>query len=146
MPPYGLPRDLAQWLALALALAMIAIGPRLVRPTARRGVFAALAALASASLSAAYVVAYLRGGPRIIDATSYYLEARALARGFLAWPLSSPETAEMGRFLVRSTGNDGARAATRQHVLLPTHAQAKTRHAESTRPARPLPTKSDVFR
>ena len=111
MPPYGLPRDLAQWAALALALAAIVVGPRLVRPAGRRGVFLALAALASASLSAVYVVAYLRGGPRIIDATSYYLEARALAQGFFAWPLVSPETAEMGRFLVRSTGPDGARAA-----------------------------------
>jgi hypothetical protein len=83
MPPFGLPR------ALALALA----------------------ALTAAALSAAYVVVYLRGGPRIIDATSYYLEARALAQGYFAWPLTSPETAVLGRFLVRSADADGARVA-----------------------------------
>lgn len=111
MPPFGLPRDRAQWVALALALVVMAIGPRLARPAARRGVFLALAALTSAALSALYIVVYLRGGPRIIDATSYYLEARALAQGSFAWPLASPETAEMGRFLVRATGPEGAHAA-----------------------------------
>ncbi len=111
MPPYGPPRDLAQWIALALGLAAIAAGPRLVRPAARRGVFVALAALASAALSAAYIVAYLRGGPRIIDATSYWLEARALAHGSFSWPLATPETAVMGRFLVRASGPEGAHAA-----------------------------------
>lgn len=111
MPPYGPPRDLAQWIALALAFAVLAFGPRLVRPAARRGVFLALAALAAAGLSGAYIAAYLRGGPRIIDATSYYLEARALAQGFFAWPLASPEPAVMGRFLVRAADEHGARAA-----------------------------------
>ena len=111
MPPFGLPRDLAQWIALALAVVVTAFGPRLVRPAAQRRVFLGLAALASASLSAAYVVAYLRGGPRIIDATSYHLEARAIAQGLFAWPVESPETAVLGRFLVRGVGPDGAHAA-----------------------------------
>jgi hypothetical protein len=111
MPPYGPPRDLAQWIALVLAVAVVALGPRLVRPASRRGVFVALAALASAALSALYVHAYLRGGPRIIDATSYWLEARALSHGSFAWPLGSPETAVLGRFLVRSTAADGAQVA-----------------------------------
>jgi hypothetical protein len=111
MPPYGPPRDLAQWIALVLAVAVTALGPRLVRPAARRGVFVAIAALASAALSALYIHVYLRGGPRIIDATSYWLEARALAQGSFAWPLGSPETAVLGRFLVRSTGPDGAHVA-----------------------------------
>src|SRR4051812_8840526 len=111
MPPYGPPRDLAQWIALVLAVVVTAIGPRLVRPAARRGVFVAIAALCSAALSTGYIVAYLRGGPRIIDATSYWLEARALAHGSFAWPLASPETSVMGRFLVRAAGPDGAHAA-----------------------------------
>ena len=51
------------------------------------------------------------GGPRIIDATSYFLEARALAEGRLAWPLDAPETSVLGRFLVRSAWPDGARVA-----------------------------------
>ncbi len=111
MPPYGPPRDLIQWIALVLAVVVMALGPRLVRPAARRGVFVALAALASAALSTGYIFAYLRGGPRIIDATSYWLEARALSQGSFAWPLASPETAVMGRFLVRAAGPDGAHAA-----------------------------------
>jgi hypothetical protein len=111
MPPYGPPRDLPQWIALVLAVVVMIAGPRLVRPAARRGVFVALAAVASAALSTGYIVAYLRGGPRIIDATSYWLEARALAQGSFAWPLASPEAAVMGRFLVRATGPDGAHAA-----------------------------------
>ena len=111
MPPYGPPRDLAQWIALVLAVAVVALGPRLVRPASRRGVFVALAALASAALSALYVHVYLRGGPRIIDATSYWLEARALSHGSFAWPLGSPETAVLGRFLVRSSAADGAHVA-----------------------------------
>jgi hypothetical protein len=68
----------------------------------RGGAFAATAALAAALLSAAYVVVYLRGGPRIIDATSYWLEARGIAAGHLAWPLDEPASAILGRFLVRS--------------------------------------------
>jgi hypothetical protein len=111
MPPFGLPRDLAQWIALALAVAVVALGPRLVRPAAQRRVFLGLAALASAALSAGYIAAYLRGGPRIIDATSYYLEGRALAEGLFAWPLASPEAAVLGRFLVRSGGPSGVHAA-----------------------------------
>ncbi|MEP7126165.1 MAG: hypothetical protein ABJE95_34855 [Byssovorax sp.] len=111
MPPYGPPRDLAQWIALVLAAMAMAMGPRLVRPAARRGVFVAIAALASAALSAIYIHLYLRGGPRIIDATSYWLEARALSHGAFAWPIASPEAATMGRFLVRSTGPDGPHAA-----------------------------------
>ena len=111
MPPYGPPRDLAQWIALVLAVAAMALGPRLVRPAARRGVLVAIAALASAALSAVYIHGYLRGGPRIIDATSYWLEARALAHGSFAWPLASPEAATMGRFLVRAAGPEGAHAA-----------------------------------
>ena len=66
---------------------------------------------AAAALSAAYVVVYLRGGPRIIDATSYWLEARSLAHGLLSFPLRAPETSVLGRFLLRSEHVDGPRAA-----------------------------------
>lgn len=111
MPSVGLPRDPAQWLALLLALAALAAGRRLVGPSPHRARFLALAALAAAGLSAAYVALYLRGGPRIIDATSYFLEARALAEGLFAWPLNPPSTASLGRFLVRSEDALGARVA-----------------------------------
>jgi hypothetical protein len=111
MPPVGLPRDPAQWLALFLALAALAAGRRLVGPSPHRARFLILAALAAAALSAAYVAVYLRGGPRIIDATSYFLEARALAEGLFAWPLNPPSTATLGRFLLRSEGPLGDRVA-----------------------------------
>ncbi len=107
----GLPRDPAQWLALVLAVAVVLAARRLLRASSRPRLFAAIAALAAAALSAAYVPVYLRGGPRIIDATSYFLEARALAHGLLSFPLHAPETSVLGRFLVRSEHADGAHAA-----------------------------------
>jgi hypothetical protein len=81
---------------------------------------AASAALTAALLSAAYVAVYLRGGPRIIDATSYWLEARALAEGHLAWPLEEPVASVLGRFLVRSdAATAGSAATTRLAVIFP---------------------------
>jgi hypothetical protein len=111
MPPAGLPRDPAQWLALVLALAVLLAARPLLRASARPRIFAALAALTAAALSTAYVAVYLRGGPRIIDATSYWLEARALAHGLFSFPLHDPETSVLGRFLVRSEHADGPHAA-----------------------------------
>ncbi|XXX77980.1 hypothetical protein WMF30_04300 [Sorangium sp. So ce134] len=130
----GLPRDPAQWIALALALAALLAGAWLRRrgrpPADRSGAaptpggatgslpdpaprplgvaVAAALALVAALISAAYVAVYLRGGPRIIDATSYWLEARAMAAGHLAWPLDEPEASVLGRFLVRSDAAGGA--------------------------------------
>lgn len=106
LPRLGLPHDPAQWIALALAIAAIPLAPRLLRARSRLAL--ALAALAAAALSAAYVVVYLRGGPRIIDAASYFLEARALSRGHLAFPVPEPEASYLGRFLVRAPGGDAA--------------------------------------
>lgn len=106
-----LPRDPAQWLALLLALVALAAGRRLVCPSPHRARFLLLAALSAAALSAAYIAVYLRGGPRIIDATSYFLEARALAQGYFAWPLDPPATSTLGRFLIRSEGPLGVRVA-----------------------------------
>ena len=111
LPAAGLPRDGAQWLALALALVVMAAAPALVRPWARPRLWVALLALLAAALSAGYVVVYLRGGPRIIDATSYYLEARALGEGLLSFPLPAPEPSVLGRFLVRHEQAGAARAA-----------------------------------
>jgi hypothetical protein len=113
LPPTGLPVDPAPWAALLLSpLVFLAARPLLRGPASpRRGPFLALAALAALALSAAYVVAYLRGGPRIIDATSYFLEARTLAQGKLAWPLDAPASATLGRFLVRSDPASGPAVA-----------------------------------
>ena len=68
-----------------------------------------LAALAGAAiaLSAAYVACYLRGGPRIIDATSYWLQARALSHGHVVWPAPEPTASLRGRFLLMSAGKLG---------------------------------------
>lgn len=63
---------------------------------------AALCSLASA-LSYAYVVYYLRGGPRIIDATSYWLEARSIASGAFSFAVPDPSAAFRGRFLLATS-------------------------------------------
>lgn len=62
---------------------------------------AAFAALAFA-LSLAYIRIYLRGGPRIIDATSYLLEARSLAAGSFSFHVPDPTASFRGRFLLAS--------------------------------------------
>jgi hypothetical protein len=111
MPPFGLPRDPAQWLALALAACVLFAGRTLFSSSSASRWYVALAAALAATLSAAYVVVYLRGGPRIIDATSYYLEGRAFAEGLLSFPVAAPESAVLGRFLVRSQHADGVHAA-----------------------------------
>ena len=116
VPRVGLPEDAAQWAAVAIGAATIAWSARIALFARRneRRVVIGLAALAAA-LSGLYVVFYLRGGPRIIDATSYYLSARGLAEGHVTFPAPDPETSVLGRFLVRSEDATGARAA----VLFP---------------------------
>ncbi|MGK3989858.1 hypothetical protein WME99_42840 [Sorangium sp. So ce136] len=124
----GLPRDPAQWIALALSVAALLAGawllrrgrspalaradpaPRLASGAAPGLAIAAALAIVAALISAAYVAVYLRGGPRIIDATSYWLEARAMAAGYLAWPLDEPAASVLGRFLVRSDASAGGAA------------------------------------
>jgi hypothetical protein len=51
-------------------------------------------------LSAGYVVHYLRGGPRIVDAASYFLQARGIAEGKLSFEVPDPSGSFRGRFLV----------------------------------------------
>ncbi len=103
---FGAPPDMTSWVAVGLALVCAALAWRspawLARALATEHHCKWVAALATlaALLSLAYVVQYLRGGPRIIDATSYYLEARALAHGLLAFPLPDPAASFQGRFLV----------------------------------------------
>ena len=102
---FGLELEPFPLAALALA-ALLAATPRLRawlwRAQLDRFVLAASAA--AALISAAYVMSYLRGGPRIVDATSYFLEARALSEGRLSWPDSDPS--DVGRFLVRNASHD----------------------------------------
>lgn len=84
---------------------------RLLFTRGGRSTFVLLAAAIAALLSGAYVAFYLRGGPRIIDATSYWLEARALSEGHTAWPVGEPSASFAGRFLVRDAAAGGERLA-----------------------------------
>ncbi len=108
---WGRPPDAVAWAALgtSVALALLSIAPKSVHEFVgleaasdrdhRRRVVAA-SAFVAAFLSLGYVAFYLRGGPRIIDATSYFLEGRALAHGKFAWAVPSPSASFRGRFLL----------------------------------------------
>lgn len=92
------------WVALLLSVAacVAAMSPWTARalsslqPRYLVGTLAASAAL----LSLGYLGYYLRGGPRIIDATAYLLEARSIARGAFTFPTVDPEASFAGRFLL----------------------------------------------
>lgn len=100
----GLPPDGVAWAALAVACSFLALFHRPTRETlgaSAKSKFALPALAAGAALlSAGYVSYYLRGGPRIIDATSYYLQARGIAHGYFAFPVESPLASFGGRFLL----------------------------------------------
>jgi hypothetical protein len=60
--------------------------------------------LTAAVLSALYVVHYLGGAPRIIDATAYFLEGRVLSTGRFVFDVPDPSGSFRGRFLVSAPG------------------------------------------
>jgi hypothetical protein len=101
--PIALPRDAPSWACLVLAVIACWLATRrgLTDLCSKRPrlVLLCLGSLAGV-LSAGYLAFYLRGGPRIIDATSYWLEGRAMARGFLSFPVPEPSASFRGRFLV----------------------------------------------
>jgi hypothetical protein len=97
---WSTPGDAVRWTALVTGLVMLVVRP-VPSPRAAR-VIERAAPFVAAALSVGYIAFYLRGGPRIIDATAYLLEARAFASGKLSLPLGEPEQAVLGRFLVRS--------------------------------------------
>ena len=101
----GWPPDGVAWAALGAAclLPWLLVRARRAREFEPSSQYALPAfALGAAALSAGYVAYYLRGGPRIIDATSYYLQARAMAHGYFAFPVPSPLDSFGGRFLLPS--------------------------------------------
>lgn len=98
---------LARLLALALALGCLGLPALLARPRGPRLVQTVAPALAAA-LSAIYVVVYLRGGPRIIDATAYWLQASILADGHWALPIEGPEASTLGRFMLLTPSGDAS--------------------------------------
>lgn len=115
---WGRPVDRPAFWALVVAgvLAVLALSPASVhdavgvpatlprRADLRRRVVLVLA-FGAAFLSLGYVSAYLRAGPRIIDATSYFLEGRVLSHGHLAWTLPTPSASFRGRFLLLHNPN-----------------------------------------
>ncbi len=97
------PADLPAWIALGLAgyLALRVLLPaRLHAEPQPRGRFILIAGFVAAFLSLGYVAHYLRGGPRIIDATTYFLQARALSPGSFAWAVPEVSASFRGRFLL----------------------------------------------
>jgi hypothetical protein len=108
--PFSFPDDAPRWFAVVFAGVALWVLPRVLRLERVPRAVTFGAPVCAALLSAVYVVHYLRGGPRIIDATAYFLQARALSQGLFAFPLPEPEHAVLGRFLVRTT-LEGAPAA-----------------------------------
>jgi hypothetical protein len=110
---WGRPPDRPACAALALAalFALVALVPASVHDAfglaelrglgvvGRRRLVAVLG-FAAAFLSLGYVAYYLRAGPRIIDATSYFLEGKVLSHGHLSWSVPSPSASFRGRFLL----------------------------------------------
>lgn len=104
---WGAPIDLPAKIACALALAVLVLSfaskePRFSKREAVLG-----ATVASAFVSLLYAALYLRGGPRIIDSTAYFLEARALSEGHLTFSTALPSASFRGRFLFFNEGHLG---------------------------------------
>jgi hypothetical protein len=100
--PWHLPADLPARLAFALAVgfglaALLSKGATTPQPRTR---FLVLAGFAAAFLSLGYIAIYLRGGPRIIDATTYWLQGRALSHGAFTFTVPEPAASFRGRFLL----------------------------------------------
>lgn len=89
-------------MALLLGIGFLLLGFR-KRPLwpalSTRAYLIAMSALAFV-LSALYVEFVLGGGPRIIDATTYYLQARTYATGHIGFVPNPPESSHFGRFLL----------------------------------------------
>lgn len=103
---FGAPPDAVAWGALVLGLLAFAAAAhptfsRVVQRARDRHIVAGLAIFA-ALLSWVYVMVYLRNNPRIVDATTYYLQARAFSEGRLTFDVPAPSASFRGRFLLPS--------------------------------------------
>ena len=112
---WGRPPDDASKLALAVALVLLVLaltgrGRTLLglgeHPLPAK-LFLWITAFGAALLSVMYIATYLRGGPRIIDATTYFLQGRALSHGDLSWPVGDPSASFRGRFLLYRESGPG---------------------------------------
>ncbi len=114
MRHWGLPPDAVAWTALALGLLTLLTATNEQRYTrwllllSRRWFLFATCGTAFA-LSLGYVEYYLGGGPRIVDATNYTLQARTLATGRLTFDAPGPLASFHGRFVFATP--DGALAS-----------------------------------
>src|ERR1700690_3854283 len=104
---FGVPPDAVAKCACGLAAVIWLSHRRLNRafqklPAAQARDFVKWLALCAAIGSITYYYYYLRGGPRIIDATYYWLQAKTFATGHLTLPLLFPTSAQRGRFLYYS--------------------------------------------
>jgi hypothetical protein len=102
---WSLPADAPSKLAVVVAIAL-AVSHRDIQRISRRR-FLAVTAFTAALASIAYTSAYLRGGPRIIDATTYWLQARAFSEAHFTWPALDPTASFRGRFLLFQNGELG---------------------------------------
>ena len=112
---WGRPPDEPAKVAAAIALvglllvltgrgrSLFGLGPTPLQPR----LFLWITAFTAALLSIAYIAIYLRGGPRIIDATTYFLQGRALSHGDFSWPAFEPSSEFRARFLLYREGADG---------------------------------------
>lgn len=105
---WGVPADPVARAALlgGVLLAIVAATPRargklgaLVFASPARS-FAWAIGFGAALLSLLYVNQVLRGGPRIVDATTYLLQARTFAAGHATFDAGFPSASTRGRFLV----------------------------------------------
>jgi hypothetical protein len=112
---WGRPPDDASKLALGIAVVLLVLvltgrGRAVLglgeHPLPRK-LFLWIAAFAAALLSVMYIATYLHGGPRIIDATTYFLQGRALSHGDLSWPVGDPSGSFRGRFLLYRESGPG---------------------------------------
>ena len=102
---WGAPGDVVAWCALifglgAFGLALARLERLVFLPNVSERAWLSACALVAAFLSLGYVAFYLRGGPRIIDATAYLHEARALASGHFGTHVPLPSESFRGRFLL----------------------------------------------
>jgi hypothetical protein len=101
--PFGTAALVLGGAALVLSLARPAKLMAWLDGTRTRVLIGALAVVAALA-SYGYLHHYLHGGPRIVDATSYFLEGRALAEGKLAFDVPSPSASFRGRFTLFREG------------------------------------------
>lgn len=99
---WGPPTDPVAWLSLIVAAAWGAFA--YFTPKSWQfpsWAFCALIVMSAWASSWGYVFIYLKGGPRIIDATTYLLQAKTLASGQWAFPVEGPLASFQGRFLIQ---------------------------------------------